>query len=160
MGGPLGSGAKVLSIYWFTMEGGQLLWAVNSPPASTPEATMRMRGFQSTTWERQAGLQRMTQCGNGETAKHPMIMCWPATKPDRKAGWAWDLAYARHGAHSSLGRLSFGRGLPLGAGANETKHWEIGQAWPQQKAHSALPCLCHPLRIRQAQLKLPSSQHT
>lgn len=57
----------------------------------------------------------------------------------------------QHGAHA-LGRLSFGRGLPQGAGANETKHWEIGQAWPQQKAHSEFPCLCHPLRIRQASL--------
>lgn len=35
-GGSPGSGAKVLSIYWFTMEEGQLLWTVNlTPPPPT-----------------------------------------------------------------------------------------------------------------------------
>lgn len=94
------------------------------PPSSSAHAWPHIGNLGKTT-----GAQRMAQCGNGETAKCPTIMCWPATKPDRKAGRAWEPVYAQHGAHSS-GRLSFGRGLPQGAGANETKHWEIGQAWP------------------------------
>lgn len=50
------------------------------------EAAVRMRSFKSATWERQAECAKDGPwCGNGETAKHPMIMCWPATKPDRKA---------------------------------------------------------------------------
>lgn len=81
MGGSPGSGAKVVSIYWIATEEGQLLWAVNS----SQKQRCACVDSNLQPGKNRPGVQKMAQCGNGETAKHPAIMCWPATKPDRKA---------------------------------------------------------------------------
>lgn len=119
MGGSPGSEAKVLTIYWITVEEGQLLWAVNSaqkPPCACVASNLQ-------PGKNRPGVQRMAQCGNGETAKHPhdrVLACNKARqenlrRPSLCPAWG-----------TLLGLLSFGIGLPQGAGANETKPRETG----------------------------------
>lgn len=113
------------------------------------EAAVRMRDFTSATWERQAECAKddpVWEWGDSQ-APHDRV---PACNKARQESLERLSLYPAWGI--LLGPLSFGTGLPQGAGANETKQWEMGQIWPQQKAHSELPCLCHPLRIRQASL--------
>lgn len=136
-GGSSGNGAKVLSIYHFTMEYGQLLDTL-SPGPQIPQSS-HLHGQlhsislerKSCLWEKDGSrLRAGSKLWDGTTSHKARLESLPVT------GWGpvWGMPQSA---------CLLAKGCPQGSVLRGARPWEVGDVCLHQRAHSKLHCLHH-----------------
>lgn len=147
-GGSPGNGAKVVSIYWFT------IWpAVGRPELqgySNLEAAIRMDGFRSANWKGRSHLW-----ANDGPSVRVEPACHQRSQTGKPSAWQGDAQLKE-----PLLCFPFGGGLPQGASANESEILRDGGCLAPSKGPFRASLSPPPTQELPNGIKLLSSLHT